>query len=507
MTVYNLAKVDIDWKHNFLIRILLSGFLLGVGFFIPWVWWISFIALLPILFGNFLQSRNPALLFLYGWLMGMVLYGIALWGFFWSTIPLTWYGIDSLWGQIAAVAANWILTAGSLAVGTGIFFIAVKYLWRNKPSDLFVIPLLWAVCEYVGSLWFDAVFFGPGSLVGGQFTLGHIGYLLANDTVLLQLAWLGGVYLLSFFVIFVNILIYKIGLLESKKIPIAISLGVAAPLYASVFLALALAPHTEGREKMTILAMSRAIPAELDISPQEGRTRSLATLDQLQGQSAALLLLPEGAALTKYLTLQERAKLLSQFPAIVDEQIDRESSSVSFSRASILYQNKPQTFKDKEFPLPVGEYMPYLHRFLLNALSTSFKEQVLFTRSVKSGTFQNFVEMGDMHLSVRFCNEVIAPSLYAGDARRGATIFTNIASHGWFHGSAFVYKNMQNAAKVRAVESRRWYVQASNMVPAFAIDPYGRVIAESIWGSAGILTVNVESRSDTTAYTMIRGLF
>jgi apolipoprotein N-acyltransferase len=492
-----------DWRHSFLLRVLLSGSLLGIGFFIPWLWFVSFVGVLPLLEEEFFVSRHPLSLFGYGWLLGMVLYGIALWGFFWDTLPLTWYGIDSTLAQMVAVGGNWFLTAGSLSVGTGIFAIAMKYVWRNKISDLFIVPLVWVVGEQLGSYAFDVVFFGPGSLIGGHFTLGHVGYLLANDRVLLQLAWLGGIYLLSFFVMFVNMTFYTVIRTPQKKsIAIAIC-GIALTLYIGVYSTLTFLPHTESGGEIKVLAISRYIPAELHVSAEEGRARAEATLNLIGGEKADMLLLPEGAALTKYLTQDEFVQLQSQFPVIVDEQLVHDSPQVSFSRAMFLYKDGTRTIQEKEFPLPVGEYMPYLHRFVLNLLPAGFKQQVLTTRSIASGASQNFLELGSSQASVRFCNEVLSPFLYASDAGAGTEMFFNIASHGWFHGSAFVFSNMQNAAKVRAVESRRWYVQASNMSPAFAIDPYGRVAEESISGIGRALLIKVQPRSDRTPYQAI----
>jgi apolipoprotein N-acyltransferase len=491
-----------DWRHNFFIRVLVSGFFLGIGFFLPWLWWISFAGLLPLLKDEIFISHRPLILFWYGWLLGIVLYGIALWGFSWDTLPLTWYGIDSPLVQFLGVGANWLLTAGSLAVGTGVFVSVIRYVWRNKVSDLLVVPLAWVICEQIGSYTFDLVFLGPGSLVGGHFTLGHLGYLLSNDTVLLQLASVGGIYLLSFFVIFVNLAFYRLIITKPKQFSVVSICTIALIIYIGVYAAINFVPHTQG-QPIEILALSRYIPAKFHTTPEVGRARAEATLSLLSGHQADILLLPEGAALTKYLTPQELAQLQSQFKVIVDEQNVHEGVEVSFSRALFLYQDGTTAIHEKELPLPVGEYMPYLHRLVLNFLPEAFRRQVLSIRSVTSGSDQNFVGLGSAQVSVRFCNEVMSPSLYADDVATGATLLANISSHGWFHGSRFVYENMRSAAKVRAVESGRWYVQASNMVPAFAIDSYGRVIGESAWGNPAALTIQVESRSSMTIYGRI----
>ena len=64
---------------------------------------------------------------------------------------------------------------------------------------------------------------------------------------------------------------------------------------------------------------------------------------------------------------------------------------------------------------------------------------------------------------------------------------------------------MQNVAKVRAVESRRWYIQSGNMVPAFAVDSYGQVVGETEWGTSQVLSVRAPVLEERTAYSRLIG--
>jgi apolipoprotein N-acyltransferase len=66
-----------------------------------------------------------------------------------------------------------------------------------------------------------------------------------------------------------------------------------------------------------------------------------------------------------------------------------------------------------------------------------------------------------------------------------------------------IYSQMQNVAKVRAVENDRWFVQSANMSPAFVLDNHGEVIAESEWNIPSVLQVPVAPRLNQTLYTKI----
>jgi len=45
------------------------------------------------------------------------------------------------------------------------------------------------------------------------------------------------------------------------------------------------------------------------------------------------------------------------------------------------------------------------------------------------------------------------------------------------------------------------------MPPAFALDPYGRVVGETAWGVPDILSVRVAARDDITPYVRLVNIF
>ena len=67
--------------------------------------------------------------------------------------------------------------------------------------DVLLFPSLWVVGEFLSSWLYYFCMLGPGSFAGQHFTLAYVGYYLAEDNALLQLAALGGIYLLSFFTV------------------------------------------------------------------------------------------------------------------------------------------------------------------------------------------------------------------------------------------------------------------------------------------------------------------
>jgi apolipoprotein N-acyltransferase len=98
-------------------------------------------------------------------------------------------------------------------------------------------------------------------------------------------------------------------------------------------------------------------------------------------------------------------------------------------------------------------------------------------------------------------------SLFAEHARMlandGATLLLMLANEGWFGDSpAAAQHNL--TARMRAVETRRSVIVASNMGPPLVIDPYGRIIGSGVsrdgmsWATGTVPLI-----AETTLYTRL----
>lgn len=485
-----------------------SGFLLGIGFIFPTLWWLCFVGLAPILFLYRVKTFTRFEAFWYAWLTGFILHLFALYAILWHTLPLDWFGVSSSVAEFVLIGGIWIFTAGTLALGTGLFGLLLKSTDRFG-AGFVIVPLAWIISEWFGSFLFSIIHLGPDTLIGAHFTLGHIGYLLANDIVLLQAAWLGGVYALGFLVVFINVVLLECAFRFGKRERF-VALCVVVALVPLCMIARSaienVIPPTNAPLRLTLVATTN--PSILYMEAGEEERRAEVVLSLLKNtESADILLIPEGLELMRYAKPEERDLLLEKFDMIVDARTLRKTGGEKVSRALFWYSDGPLDFSEKQFTLPLGEHAPYIYRALAAFAPEEFRTQFLRTRALISGEEHRLASLEEGSISVRFCNETMSPSLYASDTSRGAVLFANVASHGWFHGSHTVYEQMQTIAKVRAVESRRWYVQASNMVPSFAIDPYGHVVAETGWGEPGILTVSVFPQNIATPYTRLVRFF
>jgi apolipoprotein N-acyltransferase len=97
------------------------------------------------------------------------------------------------------------------------------------------------------------------------------------------------------------------------------------------------------------------------------------------------------------------------------------------------------------------------------------------------------------------CVESMHPELARTQVVAGAEILANLSNDYWF-GDASAARQQLHSARMRAVETRRWMVRATPTGFSAAIDPFGRIVAESGWGTTEVLTTVVRPARATTTY-------
>ncbi len=116
--------------------------------------------------------------------------------------------------------------------------------------------------------------------------------------------------------------------------------------------------------------------------------------------------------------------------------------------------------------VPFGEFVPSAFSWI-NRITQEAGDFVPGDRPL---TF----EIGDQRLGVFICYESVFPDFVRGFARDGATFFVNISNDGYF-GESKAREQHLSLVRMRAVESRRWIIRATNSGITAVVDPLGRV--------------------------------
>jgi apolipoprotein N-acyltransferase len=97
------------------------------------------------------------------------------------------------------------------------------------------------------------------------------------------------------------------------------------------------------------------------------------------------------------------------------------------------------------------------------------------------------------------CVESMHPEVARAQVEAGAELLANLSNDYWFGDPSAARQQLQSA-RMRAVETRRWMVRATPPGFSAAIDPLGRVVAESGWGTTEVLTPVVHPVRGSTVY-------
>jgi apolipoprotein N-acyltransferase len=101
-------------------------------------------------------------------------------------------------------------------------------------------------------------------------------------------------------------------------------------------------------------------------------------------------------------------------------------------------------------------------------------------------------------IGVLSCNEVMSSAPARATTRAGAQLLANFANDEWF--GRFGLRQQMRIATLRAVETRRYLVRATQSGITAAIDPFGRVVQEAGIGAAGVLVADVQLRDEPSLY-------
>jgi len=150
-----------------------------------------------------------------------------------------------------------------------------------------------------------------------------------------------------------------------------------------------------------------------------------------------------------------------------------------------VYAKSVQVYH-KSVLLPWAEYVPG-GRWL------SFMRRWRTTGEFTPGTERNlFVVEGDrgsavpLRLAPSICFEVLQPGWFNSMVRSGASMLVNITDDAWLADTEGPQLHLQ-LARLRAVETRRWLVRASNSGISAVIDPTGEIVAAIPFGEPGTL--------------------
>jgi|GEM_PF-5417064 len=490
-------------------RMLLAvagGAALGIGC-VTAAFPLPLIGLVPLLLAISGSSRTSAAAL--GYFFGIVYYGFALYAIFWESLPLSWTGIElTMSVQYGVTGVAWLFTAAILALAPAVWASLAAGHDRTT-SDIVVLPSVWVILECAASIVLSFALAAPGIEIGPHIGIGHLGMLIADDIALLQFSQLGGIFALSFIVVVCNVALYRLATAPTRERKILAATAAACVLAwagAHAYIGSRAAPPGD----FVVTALRSDAPLRLPAaSPSHrGHIEGITSLMR-EARGSDIILLPEGSAYftSAYVPSDDELRTIVGTSTVIVDSSILERDGRMYRRLDYYDLDRGRSeFRYKHFLVPVGEYMPFAFRVIASLSGAgSALDAITSNRHFASGVAAAPVDVHDTAVAGLFCEELLSPTLYAGAARSGAEVFLNSSSLAWYRSSPTVYMQMLRAARVRAAESRRFLVAAGDASPAYALDWYGRIIAETAGGHDAI-RVSVPAATGQTPYSAL-GLF
>jgi apolipoprotein N-acyltransferase len=156
---------------------------------------------------------------------------------------------------------------------------------------------------------------------------------------------------------------------------------------------------------------------------------------------------------------------------------------------------------DKQHLVPFGEFVPFGFRWFVDLMHIPLGD---FTSGVSP---QKPFTVGQQRIAANICYEdifgaeLLAPIRNTDNPSQGATILANFSNLGWF-GDTWALRQHWQMARLRAIETARPVVRATNTGMTGAIDHKGRTAAFLKPLQAGYLDVTVQGQAGLTPYTV-----
>ena len=459
---------------------LLAG-ALAVGGFAPLNLWPLPLLSLALLFGMLLRvsTRRAGFVIGFAWGLGFFLAGVS-----WIYISLSVYGGMSMWlAGLATLLFCSVLALFPALVGA----LQAGWALPATPRLVLALPLLWGLSEWL-----------RGWVLTG-FPWLSLGYSQVPASPLAGYAPVLGVYGVSFILALIAALLAwsvtprRPPALRIWALSAALALGVGGQALRGVVWTSPVGAPT------SVALLQGNIPQ--DMKWQADKTR--ATLDGYARMAAAspaqLIVLPETALPLFESALPEtyRAQLATlgkQHGGDLLAGLPTGSPDTAYYNSVISLGSAPSQRYSKVHLVPFGEYIPLksLWGWVISVLHIPLSD---FARGAPD---QRPLAIGGQQVAVNICYE----DVFGEEIIRqlpAATVLVNVSNLAWF-GDSFAPWQHAQMSQMRALESGRMMLRATNTGLTAIIDPQGRLLAYLPPFTRGSLGGSIQGYAGSTPY-------
>jgi apolipoprotein N-acyltransferase len=462
----------------------------------------------------------------------------SLWGLAWiSLVPLLaiWRLDEAPWARVRSgmlfgvvffsPTLSWLVETmrhyGGIPSWMGGLLIVLLAAWCSL--FLIVVPFL---ASFAGRAGVPAWLAFPAAFTLGEYLRGVVftgfpwallGYSQMPALPLVQIAEIGGVWIVSFSVVLVNSLLAEalLAARDGGMRRIVIPTGAAgAVVLASFLYGISRMEDLPTRPSGLVVGIVQpAIPQDVkwDAAFRSETVERLLSLTRRAADAGAGLVLWPEAALPFY--FQNGGPLASRVPDLARERriwllfgtpgYERDGRDPSIRNRAYLMgpDGSLAGLYDKVHLTPYGEYVP------LKRLMPFVDKMVPVIGDMDPGTSVAPLPFPGTPLGTVICYEDIFPSLVRSAVRSGAAVIAVITNDAWFGSRAGPFQHWE-MSRLRAVEHRLPLVRSANTGISGIVDPAGRItVSLPLMARDAIVAPVPASPGERTLYTRLGDWF
>lgn len=392
-----------------------------------------------------------------------------------------------------------MVTFFALFTGAAGYLISKALKWNKHPFVFLIIPFIWEtknlVLEYIIS----------------GFPWCYEGYSQYKNTYFAQLAELGGVYLVSFLVITVNVLLYLVLFRREDGFPnkkYLTALGVLlATIYTTGFFL-----YRNDQQHRANLPIHRAgilqpnTRNEVVLSFDEKEEKMLELLEdsrQMAADGAEFVVWPEFSVSLYPMQNKLHYRWLDTYAnevgPILGGFTDYRGMKEVFNTVFLFDKGRVQKY-DKVHLTPFGEYILFKDVFtFVNKITDEIGE-------TSPGTSIHNLTIDGHKIAPPICFELIFPQLVRQFIHKGAELIVITSNDAWYGDTSAVYQ-LAMMTVFRGIESRRYVIRSTTNGISALIDPTGKVLYQSKFDEKATFVSEFKYVSRQTLFTRFGYLF
>lgn len=462
---------------------LLLAFLLGafavLGFAPFYIFPASILALIG-LFYLWQKTPHAPTAALLGFAFGLGLYGF---GIYWIYISLHEFGGMPWW--FAGFCTF------SLCAFMSLFPALVGYLSRRTTYLIWLAPVFWGLSDWVRS-W---IFTG--------FPWLTLGYSQAPFSPLAGYMPIIGVYGVSTITASLAMLI-TVWLMQKNRLPTTRKRAVLIAIIGLLgFGGLSkLIPWTHATDQNTLVSLIQGnISQHIKWSANAAQNTMNQYLQMIQETHAPLVVLPETAlpVIASELDAATQQAITAhakqQNGNIIVGMVEYDAENQRYFNSALSFGvDAPQVYR-KNHLVPFGEFIPL--KALLGWIYRDWLDMPLSDLS-RGGDQQQPMLLNGQRIALNICYE----DVFGDEIIRqlpAATLLVNISNDAWYGKSVAADQHLQ-FSQVRALETGRTVLRATNTGATAIIDPHGYIVAHAAHDTPAILTGRAQGYRGSTPY-------